>query len=292
MKVAIFGRRIDPSYRKGVDMFFATITRYDLELYLHEQFAQHLSDVGVDLSFAHKLFSKATDVTANFRLFFSLGGDGTLLESIRYVQDKQIPIAGINTGRLGFLANIAQDEIEDSIAQLMEGKYCIDRRTLLGFHCEHNPFLVFPYALNEITVQKYDTSLITIETTIDGEEINRYWADGLILSTPTGSTAYSLSTGGPIVSPDVEAIIITPIASHNLSVRPLIIPHHRVIGLRATSRSGKYMVTLDSQSSVFDCEHPIEVRLAPFVVDLVCLPDHSFFQTIRKKLMWGADIRN
>lgn len=292
MKVAIFGRRIDPAYKEGIDIFFSSIKKYHLNLYLHEKFVEHLAGMGVALSFEYNLFSQAQDITSDFKLFFSLGGDGTLLESIRYVQDKGIPIAGINTGRLGFLANISQDEIEESVSMLVEGKYGIDSRTLLSFHCENNPFFAFPYALNEITIQKHDTSLISIETTIDGEEVNRYWADGLILSTPTGSTAYSLSTGGPIVSPDVKAIIIAPIASHNLSVRPLIIPHHQTIGLRASSRSGKYLVTLDSQSKVFDCDYLLEVRLAPFEIALACLPNHSFFQTIRKKLMWGVDIRN
>lgn len=292
MKVAIFGRRIDPAYKEGIDIFFSCITKYNLSLYLHEKFVQRLREIGVSLSFPFTLFTHPDEITTDFKLFFSLGGDGTMLESIRYVQDKRIPIAGVNTGRLGFLANVAQNEIEESVAMLIEGNFHIDSRTLLSFHCENNPFFTFPFALNEITIQKHDTSLITIDTTIDGEELNRYWADGLILSTPTGSTAYSLSTGGPIVSPDVQAIIIAPIASHNLSVRPLIVPHHRNIGIHVTSRSGKYLVTLDSQAKVFDCDVPMEVRLAPFEIALARLPNHSFFQTIRKKLMWGADIRN
>ncbi|MCX7986527.1 MAG: NAD kinase [Bacteroidales bacterium] len=292
MKVAVFGRRIDPSYKEGIELFFRSIQKYDLDIFIHQHFAQHLNNLGISFTFSYSTFNVADDISSDFNLFFSLGGDGTLLESIRYVKDKKIPIAGINTGRLGFLANIAQEEIENSIDLLISGSYGIDNRTLLSFYCENNPFFSFPFALNEITVQKHDTSLITIETTIDGEEVNRYWADGLILSTPTGSTAYSLSTGGPIVSPEVKAIIVSPIASHNLSVRPLIIPNHRTIQLRASSRSGKYLVTLDSQSKVFDCDIPIEIKLAPFEVALACLPNHSFFQTIRKKLMWGADIRN
>ncbi len=292
MKIGIFGRKAETTFRDGILSFFKGLIPYQPEIYIYSSYEQQLKQLGLSIPLAYKIFEKEEEVQSDFQFFFSLGGDGTMLETIRYVRNKQIPIIGLNTGRLGFLANVAQDEINESIDLIFKGEYTLDIRSLLTFSCQENPFCNFPYALNEITVQKHDTSLITIETYVNGEELNRYWADGLIFSTPTGSTAYSLSCGGPIVSPEVEAIIITPIASHNLTVRPLIIPNHKSITLKVVSRSEKYLITLDSQSYVFKNNSLHEIKLAPFTVALVRLPNHSFFQTIRKKMMWGADIRN
>jgi NAD+ kinase len=293
MKIAIFGRKIDVSFRDGVVIFFKNIEKFAPDnILIHANLINTLAELNIPLQFSYTLFDTPEEITSDIELFFSLGGDGTILEAIRYIQNKNIPLAGINTGRLGFLANIAQNEISESLFELFHANFQTDKRALLAFSCDNNPFLPFPYALNEITVQKHNTSLITISAMVNNEELNRYWADGLIISTPTGSTAYSMSSGGPIVSPDTSVMIITPIASHNLTVRPLIIPDHNKITLQTHSRSGKYLITIDSQSKIFESETSIEIGLAPFNILLVRLPNHSFFQTIRKKLMWGADIRN
>ncbi len=292
MNVAIFGRKVEESAVNYINALLNTLSLYHVTFTIYEPFAKQLNEKGLSFLENTKFFNNHLQLSNSCQVLISLGGDGTMLEAIRLVRNNNIPIIGINTGRLGFLANIAADEIEESIGELVKGNFELETRSLIAFDCCNNPFFDFPFALNEITIQKHDTSLITIETAIDGLDLNKYWADGLIVSTPTGSTAYSLSVGGPIVAPDCNALIISPIASHNLTVRPIIIPDHKIITLKAISRSGKFLVTLDSQTKVFDSETEITLRIANFTVQLIRLPNHSFYQTIRKKLMWGADVRN
>lgn len=292
MKIAVFGRKFDPCFGSVLKLFIEKLNKHGAEIHIYKPFNEFLLNNN-DLELSENcLFDKPDQITPDFNFFFSLGGDGTFLESVTYVRNKGIPIIGINTGRLGFLANIAQEEITSSIDNLINGNFTIEERSLIQFDSVDNPFSDFPFALNEITVQKKDASLITIDAFVDGQELNKYWADGLITSTPTGSTAYSLGTGGPIVAPDCKALIISPIASHNLTVRPIVITDDREIKLKINSRSGKFIVTLDSRTKEFKSGTEICLKLANYKVKIARLPNHTFFSTIRKKLMWGADIRN
>lgn len=292
MKIAIFGRKLEDGYKPGILKFFNKLTQHGFEVYIYKPFLEVLqSTSGFKLN-NYNEFLRYEDLNNEFKFFFSLGGDGTFLESVQYVRDTGVPIIGINTGRLGFLANIGLTEIEESLELLFSGKFQLEDRKLIQFITNENPFGLFPYAFNEITVQKHDNSLVTIEATVNGQEMNTYWADGLIISTPTGSTAYSMSTGGPIVSPECDVFIVSPIASHNLTVRPLVLTNKQEIKLKIFSRSGTFMATIDSQSHIFSSGTEIQLSLAQFQVKIVRLDHHSFFNTIRKKLMWGADIRN
>jgi NAD+ kinase len=240
----------------------------------------------------YQVFESPEELAKSVELFISIGGDGTFLESVRYVRDTNVPIAGINFGRLGFLAYIAKNEIEYFVNCINNKTFETEKRSLLAFQSEYNPFATFQYALNDITIQKSDATLITVTTLINGIELNKYWSDGLIISTPTGSTAYSMSAGGPIISTDCKAFIISPIASHNLSVRPMVVPDDAIIELSVKSRSENFVVTLDAQHSLMKVETAIKISKAPFCINIVRLPGHNFFATIRNKLMWGADVRN
>ena len=292
MKIAIFGRKFDKSLETGLIVFFDKLCQYNTEIYIHRPFLDFLSN-NSSLNICNYLpFESCEDLNENFDFFFSLGGDGTFLEAIRYVRNTGIPMVGINIGRLGFLANIAQEEISASLENIFSGNYSIEQRSLIEFNSEENVFEDFPYALNEVTVQKLNNSLITIETAINGNYLSTYWTDGLIISTPTGSTAYSMSVGGPIVSPECKSLIISPIASHNLSVRPIVISDDLEIILKVQSRSGSVLVTIDSKSGEIKSGAKIKIKLANFKIRMVQLPNHSFYGTIRKKLMWGADVRN
>lgn len=226
-------------------------------------------------------------------LMLSIGGDGTFLEAVTLVRDSQIPIAGINSGRLGFLAAIAKEEIQEAVLDIVNGRYLVRELDLLEAQTEGNRFGKFNFALNELAIAKRDSSsMITIHTYIDGEFLNSYWADGLIVATATGSTAYSLSVGGPIMHPASSSFIVSPIAPHNLNVRPLVVPNHVSITLKVDARGGFYLASLDSRSEVLGEEITIQVRKADFKVCVVERFKTSFYSTLRNKLMWGADKRN
>ncbi len=292
MKIAVFGRKFEKSFEAGLNSFFNLLQSKGSEIFIYEPFADYLNEnFKIQTQFKNS-FNSFTQITNKFDFFFSLGGDGTFLEAVRYVRDSHVPIIGINVGRLGFLANIAQEEISASIDLLFDGDFLLEERSLIKFETELNPFHEFPFGLNEVTIQKLDSSLITIEAEVNGNYLNTYWTDGLIISTPTGSTAYSMSVGGPIVSPDCNALIISPIASHNLTVRPIVITDNQSVKLKITGRSQQYVATLDSRSFKLKTGMDIELTLAEFKISFVRLANHSFYKTIRKKLMWGADIRN
>lgn len=224
---------------------------------------------------------------------FSLGGDGTLLEASMIVGASGIPIVGINMGRLGFLASIEKKLITQTIDKLISGDYSLEKRGLLHFTSNENKFEAFPYALNDMTLIKRDhSSMVVIHTTLNGEFLNSYWADGVILSTPTGSTGYNLSCGGPILMPTAENFIITPIAPHNLSVRPLVVPDCSKLEFTMEGRSENFLCTLDSRHEVISQSTKITVTKAPFDIKLVKLPKITFMKTMRDKLQWGRDTRN
>ena len=240
-----------------------------------------------------KCVNSTAELAIGTDFLFSVGGDGTLLDTVFIVKDTNIPIVGINTGRLGFLASISKEEIENAIESLGKGHFALDPRTLLRLESNLPIFHQENIALNEFTIHKKETSsMITIHMYLNGEYLNSYWADGIMISTPTGSTGYNLSCGGPIIVPQSESFVITPIAPHNLTVRPIVVSDKNVISLEVEGRSQHFMATLDSRSATIDSSYQLAVRKEDYQINLVRLNSENFLQTLRKKLNWGLDTRN
>lgn len=232
-------------------------------------------------------------VTNEFDVLVSIGGDGTILDSVRKVGSSGIPILGINTGRLGFLSSTQFDELESALERLKTGDYQVDQRTLIQVDANDDLFGAQNFALNEVSVHKSSTSsMLVVQAYLDDFFLNTYWSDGLIVSTPTGSTGYSLSTGGPIIAPGTNNMIITPIAPHNLNVRPLVISDSRKVRLQVEGNDPNFMISLDSQSKILSSDVEISISKADFTVGLIRFGPHDYFQTLREKLMWGSDRRN
>jgi NAD+ kinase len=252
----------------------------------------YIQSSGIEIPPNRTVFHSDGDLDRDTDMLVSIGGDGTFLESIPLVFKNSIPIIGINSGRMGFLANISKEEIEPAFTAIFLGKHDIEYRTMIQFQAPSDIFGNLNFALNDITLQKNDASLITIDAYLDEEYLNTYWTDGLIVSTPTGSTAYSLSAGGPIVVPGSGNFVIVPIASHNLTVRPLVIPDHMQIKLTVNSRSGKYLVTADNRTRLVDSSVQFTLCRSAHKLGMVRLPSTNFYHTIRNKLMWGMDKRN
>jgi NAD+ kinase len=226
-------------------------------------------------------------------LALSIGGDGTFLNTAALIGSKNIPILGINTGRLGFLADVSGDELEKAMEAILNNTLSIDERSLLKVETSDNRFIEYPYVLNDISILKQDSSsMISINTWLNGEEVHTYHADGLIISTPTGSTAYSMSTGGPIMVPQSQNIILSPVASHSLTVRPLVIPDNWVVDLEVDSRSGYFQASLDGRTMIFKDNVKIRITKGEYNIKVAKLPNHTFFNTLKNKLMWGLDKRN
>ena len=242
----------------------------------------------------YKTFSSHTDLDNSFAIVISIGGDGTILRAATYVRDSGIPILGVNAGRLGFLAKVQKESIESFLQIVLEKKYSITERTLLSMEC--SPALSqlnVDFAMNEVAVSRKDTtSMITVETYLNNEFLSSYWADGLIISTPTGSTGYSLSCGGPILTPDVRSFVITPIAPHNLNARPLVVPDETEIRLKVSGREEHYLVSLDSRITSVKNETILVIKKTPFQINMVEIPKETFLKTLRTKLFWGEDRRN
>jgi|SRR4051812_1855539 len=292
MKIAIYGRPTKDNLSEHIQVLFNKLNECKVEILIYEPFYQFISQ-GLTLAGSFKTFNSHMELKKGVNFMFSLGGDGTFLETLMYVRDSGIPILGINTGRLGFLANVAKTEINVAIDALLEKKYTIETRALLSLTTKNNLFGELNYALNELTIMKKDSlAMVTVNAYINGEYLNSYFADGLIIATPTGSTAYSLSCGGPLVMPGSQNFLITPIAPHNLNVRPLIISDNNVITLKISGRSNQYMVSLDSRNEVIDTSVELTLKKADFYANLVKLENQSFFNTIRNKLLWGLDKRN
>lgn len=264
---------------------------YDVDLVFHSGLRGLDSELKMLID-APTFFSSGLELN-NCDLLISVGGDGTLLDTITVVRDSGLPVLGINTGRLGFLANVALSRMDEAVKAIVEGRYMLDKRSLIKVSSEQLDLGDFAYALNEVTIHKKDTaSMISIHVEVDGNYMNSYWADGLIVCTPTGSTAYSLSCGGPIVMPGSENITFTPIAPHNLNVRPVVISNNHKVSLRAEGREKYHLLTLDSRSYPINEFSVINLEKADFSVNLVVLEGQDFFSTIRNKLMWGIDRRN
>jgi NAD+ kinase len=240
-----------------------------------------------------KTFASAEELSEGIDFLISMGGDGTLLDTVCFVRDKGIPIIGINFGRLGFLAGIGREDVCGLAEALINRTFQIDRRSLLHLDANIPLFGEIPYALNEFTIHKKDTSaMIKIHTYLNGEFLNTYWADGLIVSTPTGSTAYSLSCGGPVVFPDAASFVITPVAPHNLNVRPLVVPDHHIISFEIEGRGDQFLCTLDSRVETVDRRIQLAVRKETFSLGLLRIHENNFLTTLRNKLLWGIDKRN
>lgn len=292
MVIAIYGNRIEKNYIDSVRLLLDELSKRDTDIIVFSPFYDTLVETLGYKPKAKHLFQNPDEVKSQANLMLSIGGDGTFLESVSFVESSRIPVVGINFGRLGFLADIQSYEISTAIEQLYNGDYTVEDRAVLMLDMEENPFLESPYALNDMTIQKQGTAMVTINAYIDNEFLCTYWADGLIVSTPTGSTAYSLSVGGPIVSPESKSLIISPIAPHHLTVRPLIIPDNSTLTLELESREEKILLSLDSRSTRVQSKTTIHVRKAPFYVGIVRLKGKNFYDTLRNKLMWGADNRN
>lgn len=293
MKIAVYGQYYKENTGDIIRKVLTVFEYYKPEVSFECNFYEVLKDNGL-LTQKFPVFSSHRELEG-YDIFISIGGDGTMLRAATYVRDKNIPILGINAGRLGFLATVQQEHIADLLPLVFEKNYKISTRTLLSLDYEGKDKALedLDYALNEVTVSRKDTtSMITIETRLNGDYLNSYWADGLIISTPTGSTGYSLSCGGPILTPEVNSLVITPIAPHNLNARPLVIPDDTYIELTVSSREEQHLVSLDSRIVSVDTETTLRIRKTDFSIKLVEFPQEKFLDTLRKKLLWGEDKRN
>ena len=292
MKIAIYGRKLT---RQNSVVFEQTLSSIEalgwtavLEQDLKEQLIKK-SNIGHNLD----SFSSYHDLKSGFDIAFSIGGDGTFIKTVGYIRDSGVPIVGINTGRLGFLANITPEKIEETMEMVRDKRYTFQKRSLIRIHTEDDLFGDDNLALNELTLHKKDTaSMITVHASLDGNYLNSYWADGLIVGTPTGSTAYNLSCGGPIVTPGCQIHILTPIAPHNLNVRPMVVPDHLPIKLSVEGRERKYLISLDANTKSIPQGSEVLVQKAEFMINVVRFDDTSFLDTIRNKMSWGMDKRN
>jgi NAD+ kinase len=293
MQIVVYGRIGKKKDFPFIQSFFDILAEEGINAYVNKNYLESLTgninfknDVGI---FEGYLDFK----TRNFDYVITLGGDGTILNAVAEVRDADVPILGINLGRLGFLANIEKEKIKEAIGLLKTGRYSLSERTLLHLESNLPLFGEIPFAMNDCTLLKRDTSsMIVIHTFINGAYLNSYWADGLIISTPTGSTGYSLSCGGPIIFPNSGNFVITPVAPHNLNVRPIVISDNSVISFEVEGRAENFLCTLDARFETITSEFQLAVRKCDFSVKLIQLHGWSFMHTIREKLMWGTDTRN
>jgi NAD+ kinase len=291
MRVAIHGLSLKTEFLPILGSLFEKLQSLGVSICLTPILEQQLRQLS-PLAPTYQILHRPEDFDG-LDFFLSIGGDGTLLDSVCVVGKKEIPILGLNTGRLGFLANVATDKIGEAIEELAKGNYQIESRILLSLTSSKKLFHGVNFALNEFTIHKKDTSsMITVHTFIDGKYLNSYWADGLIVATPTGSTGYSLSCGGPLITPGAKNFVITPVSPHNLNVRPIIVSDEAEISFEIEGRTDKFMISLDSRSTSVASEVKLSVKKEAFSAKLVKLPSYHFFDTLRQKLNWGLDLRN
>jgi NAD+ kinase len=293
MKIAIYGQSAD-KISKNIFLELISISKSENIILLIEKKYNSILLHKSEISHTHKLFSTYEDLDSTVDLMITIGGDGTLLRSITFVRDLGIPIIGINTGRLGFLATLNQELLNVELKKILKGEFKIEERSLLEVRVNNNDdFSDFNFALNEVSVgRKNTTSMIEIKTTLNGEYLNTYWADGLIVSTPTGSTGYSLSCGGPIMTPSSQTFSITPIAPHNLNARPLVISDEIKIELSVEGREETHLLSLDSRINSLKNNVKIKIKKANYKIKLASFQNNSFYKTLRSKLLWGEDRRN
>lgn len=288
--IALFGKNLAPENGEYMRQLFAKLNDNNAEMTIYKPFVDMVANYIPD-GVAFSTFNSHTDLKAD--LLFSIGGDGTILDTVPFVLDSGIPVLGINMGRLGFLSSVSKNEIEKAVESVLSGDYSVEQRTLLELVSPGNVFGDVRYALNELNViRNPEHSLLAIKVYVDDTYLNTYWGDGILLATPTGSTAYSLSAGGPIIAPNSKSFVLTPIAAHNLTVRPVVIPDDSIVRIQVESREKKFVFSMDSRTCALDTSVQLEVRKADFCLNLVRMSNVDFFGTIRNKLMWGKDNRN
>ena len=292
--MTVFGRFYNKTTSTSVLTLFNYLLKKDIQAYIETEFHKLIKNNSTIIK-DFESFKTFDHLDDSFDLLVSVGGDGTILRAITFVKNSNISIIGINTGRLGFLATIQDNEIETAIQNIIDGKYRISERSLLSVETlpQNESITALNFALNEVAVsRKNTTSMITVETYLNGEYLTSYWSDGLIISTPTGSTGYSLSCGGPVITPGTNSLVLTPIAPHNLGARPLIIPDSTEIQLKVDGRENQHLVSLDSRIATLDNGTLITIKKADFKIKMIDLLNESFLVTLRKKLLWGEDKRN
>lgn len=292
MKIAIYSRGIKENQHQDIIQLLDELALSNVEPVFYQDFFNQFYS-SIDIKTKYSTFNSSDDLDESIDCMMSLGGDGTLLDTVTFVKDSGIPILGINYGRLGFLANISREELHLAVQALVDRTYVLDKRTLIHLDANIPLFEDGPSALNEFTLHKKDTSpMIKIHTYLNGEFLNTYWADGLIVATPTGSTGYSLSCNGPVVFPDSGSFVITPVSPHNLNIRPIVVPDNNVISFEVEGRTDGFLCSLDSRREVVPKEIQLAVRKENFMVNLIRLNENNFLQTLRNKLSWGLDKRN
>ncbi|MDX1470188.1 MAG: NAD kinase [Flavobacteriaceae bacterium] len=292
MKVAIFGQYKHENTVRSVRAVEEILSKNSAEAWMEKKFFNLIKDELEDITVPFNTFS---ELDSSFDYLITVGGDGTMLRAVTYVKDLMIPVVGINTGRLGFLATIQMDNISQSIESILNKNYKISERTLLTASTDppNKDLQDIDFALNEIAVSRRNTtSMISVETHLNDEYLTSYWADGLIIATPTGSTGYSLSCGGPVITPGDDSLVLTPIAPHNLNARPLVISSDTTIKLKVSGREDNYLISLDSRIATLDNSTIVTIKRAPFKIHLIELENETFIDTLRKKMLWGEDRRN
>jgi len=292
MRIAVYGLKATVEHRILFEEFFKRMSARNIKIYIFSELAQILKN-GLALKVEeYETFNAYKDLPANLDFFFTFGGDGTILSAATVIQDRKIPVVGVNTGRLGFLATINSESLFGVLDEILSGECQISSRTMIGVHSDEID-LEFPFALNEILVTRRETtSMITVEAWINGEYLNNYWGDGLIIATPTGSTGYSLSCGGPIVHPGNQVFVVTAIAPHNLNIRPYIISDDSELDLKIDSREDEYFLSLDSRNIALPSNVKLRLKKADFKLDIVIPKEITYLITLRDKMFWGSDKRN
>lgn len=292
LTLAIHGKSFQAETKPLMEKLWADICAKGCQAILSRYFKQQLLDHGFAVQDIPS-YDELKGIPAAATMAWSIGGDGTLLETLTHIGKQELPILGINTGRLGFLATLSPNEVSHALTHIIDGNFRIEDRTLVSVQSEIDLFDGRQFGLNEVGIMKTDTSsMIVIKAFVDGNYLNTYWADGLIVSTATGSTGYSLSVGGPLVMPSSDILIIAPMSPHNLNVRPLVVSSETKLRFEISSRSQNFLISIDSRSRVIDSKFTIEVQKAPFSAKIVKIPGDDFLQTLRNKLNWGLDVRN
>jgi NAD+ kinase len=292
MKVAIYSRVMEEDQRQDVQLFFDELKKQNLQPVIFHSFFEQIKNA-IELPSDTEVFQSSEEITNEIQAIISLGGDGTMLDTVTLVRGNNVPVMGINFGRLGFLASIGRSEVQAAIKGLVNHSFVVDKRTLIHLDSNLSLFGNTPYGLNEFAIHKQDIApMIKIHTYLNGEFLNTYWADGLIVATPTGSTGYSLSCSGPIVFPESGSFVITPVAPHNLNVRPIVVPDDNIISFEIESRSDQFICALDSRREIVNKDIQLAVRKESFMLSLIRLSENNFLQTLRNKLTWGLDRRN
>ena len=292
MRIAIYSRGIENNQQQDIQLLLEELAKRGVEPVFYQDFFNQFYS-SIDIKDKYSTFNSYEDLDESIACLMSLGGDGTLLDTVTLVRDKGTPVVGINYGRLGFLANIGKEELHSAIEALVNHTFVLDKRTLIHLDADIPLFGEVPYALNEFSLHKKDSSpMIKIHTYLNGEFLNTYWADGLIVATPTGSTGYSLSCNGPVVFPDSGSFVITPVSPHNLNIRPIVVPDDNIISFEVEGRTDGFLCTLDSRREIVTKEIQLAVKKEKFGINLIRLNENNFLQTLRNKLSWGLDKRN